>query len=111
MTTATKAKATPTVATELRIVSRAFDAAGAQRVAGELVNVVTWRNAGYLEQLRYLRVVPAGIEPVPCPHKACTRQFIDEVSLAVHTPQHDAPKVAPKPARSRARAATADDEE
>jgi hypothetical protein len=110
MATATKSKA-PAIAVEQRVVSRPFDGAGAERVAGEIVNIATsaWRNAGYLEELRYLRPLAAGLEPVGCTHKGCDRQFIDQASLAVHKPQHDRPKAVKPPKRRPEPAAVAEE--
>jgi hypothetical protein len=92
----------PAALVDYRVVSREFDGAGDTRAIGEVVNIndPAWRNAGLLEQLRYLRPMPAGHEPVKAKNG---RLFIDEASAKAHdAAQRKAQQAARRTARSTA---------
>lgn len=46
------------------IVQRGFEDDGVQRLSGEVVNAMYWRNTESMVNLRYLAPLPDGLEPV-----------------------------------------------
>ena len=84
-------------AEDRRVVRRAFNAAGFDRLSGEVVDVSTWRHGKELEEQRMLVPMPLSLDHITC---GCGRHWKDVTAMERHA-CNDAP-VAPQTEMGRA---------